>query len=688
MIKQELKSGYLQLAGDINKKVNPTIADEGMYKLEGFNLDEALSITKRAGYQKLNSVQLTEGGSAATFTGLFDYVKSDLTRQQIATALKGVYRYNSPVANAWNSLTLPAAVCTMTIASPCVVTIAAHGKTAGQAVVFTTTGALPTGITSGTTYYVISTGLATDTFRVSATAGGSVVNTSGSQSGVHTATQINTGTAANLYDASVFGDLFYIGNGIDANLKYNGTTVYNMGIQAPSSTATVALAGLGAGNLANGVYYYKITFYNSTLGHESNPSASSASVTVADKTTNGQVALSAIPVSSDTQVNARRIYRTTVGGGVWLLLATISNNTATTYTDNLADASLGIAIDGFGNGVPPLFSMIEIWQGHAFTAGPNSSNVWFSKSNKPNAVDSNDSRGLDANDGDNVTGLRRLSNFLVAFKTNSIWNAYGTDRNTFGFTRYVTDTGAVNNACIVNVPVKNVLAFIDANARFWFYNGSSVEPTALGLETDLNGLNQSQLTKAVGSVHKPKNQCRWIVPNAEATQNGLMIWYDYLEDKWGTQPIDNVKANYIAELKDSASKNQNYLAGYTGYVLTGDTGGSDDSSAVACEVIDRGHPNTGGPDPNAEQMKTFHRVLVMFKTVSGTTITVSYSKDDPDGTYTSIGTIDCSATSGQATLPCNITCNRLYLKITESGTGTTLTLRGWRAFYKLVGMVG
>ena len=75
--------------------------------------------------------------------------------------------------------------CTMTIASPCVVTDVAHGLSANDPIVFRTTGALPTGVTAGTTYYIISTGLATDTFRFSTTVGGAAVNTSGSQSGTH-----------------------------------------------------------------------------------------------------------------------------------------------------------------------------------------------------------------------------------------------------------------------------------------------------------------------------------------------------------------------------------------------------------------------------------------------------------------------------------------------------------------------
>lgn len=77
---------------------------------------------------------------------------------------------------------------TMTIASPAVVTWAAHGLVTGDAVVFNNTGgALPTGVIAGTTYFVIAAGLATNTFEFSATSGGVAVNTSGSQSGVHNA---------------------------------------------------------------------------------------------------------------------------------------------------------------------------------------------------------------------------------------------------------------------------------------------------------------------------------------------------------------------------------------------------------------------------------------------------------------------------------------------------------------------
>ena len=72
---------------------------------------------------------------------------------------------------------------TITIATPGVITVAdGHGLEAGDPVVFTTDGALPTGITSGTTYYVLSSGLTATDFQIAATAGGTAIDTSGSQS--------------------------------------------------------------------------------------------------------------------------------------------------------------------------------------------------------------------------------------------------------------------------------------------------------------------------------------------------------------------------------------------------------------------------------------------------------------------------------------------------------------------------
>jgi len=75
---------------------------------------------------------------------------------------------------------------TITIATPGVVTLSGHGLTANTEIRFTTTVTLPTGIVAGTIYFVSATGLTANTFQFSATSGGASINTTGSQSGVHT----------------------------------------------------------------------------------------------------------------------------------------------------------------------------------------------------------------------------------------------------------------------------------------------------------------------------------------------------------------------------------------------------------------------------------------------------------------------------------------------------------------------
>ena len=96
---------------------------------------------------------------------------------------------------------------TISNASPAIITWTSHGLTAEQnnysAINFTTTGALPTGLSTGTVYYI--TYVDANTFKVSTTVAnaiaGTFVNTSSAGSGTHTAITswpLTTATAVNI----------------------------------------------------------------------------------------------------------------------------------------------------------------------------------------------------------------------------------------------------------------------------------------------------------------------------------------------------------------------------------------------------------------------------------------------------------------------------------------------------------
>ena len=101
-------------------------------------------------------------------------------------------------------VTVVSSVVTISIGAGATITWAAHGLPLLAPIKFTNVGgALPTGITAGTQYYIATASYAAGSFQISTSATGTPsVTTSGSQSGVHTCTAIDltiqaiTGTVA------------------------------------------------------------------------------------------------------------------------------------------------------------------------------------------------------------------------------------------------------------------------------------------------------------------------------------------------------------------------------------------------------------------------------------------------------------------------------------------------------------
>ncbi len=132
----------------------------------------------------------------------------------------------------------------------------------------------------------------------------------------------------------------------------------------PPTAAAVALAGLGAGNLSVGDYYYRVTFVTSV--GETQVGTASSVVSVVNAGTNGQVAISGIPVGPAGKyytTSQRKLYRTKTGGSpTYYLLATINDNTTTTYTDNIADSSLTtLAISGYKSTGGRIYFNDAVW---------------------------------------------------------------------------------------------------------------------------------------------------------------------------------------------------------------------------------------------------------------------------------------------------------------------------------------
>ncbi|HET9919371.1 MAG TPA: hypothetical protein VFQ30_05990 [Ktedonobacteraceae bacterium] len=112
---------------------------------------------------------------------------------------------------------------------------------------------------------------------------------------------------------------------------------------SPPGAGMSATAQAGT-SLGTGSYAYAVTFLSQ--GGETTPSAL---VTVTTTSNNQQVRLTAIPIgpsapstpgAATNTVIGRNLYRTQVGGSQLFLLATLTDNTTTSYTDATVDALL------------------------------------------------------------------------------------------------------------------------------------------------------------------------------------------------------------------------------------------------------------------------------------------------------------------------------------------------------------
>jgi hypothetical protein len=148
----------------------------------------------------------------------------------------------------------------------------------------------------------------------------------------------NGNTSQNQITASWFNDFYNLFTGVmtDQKVTFANTFVIKAIGPSPSAGANGTLAS--GSNLGIGAYVYVYTYANADGETKISPVFN-----ITTTSGNQKVNLTGISIGA-TGTTKRNIYRTAVGGGtVYKFLASINNNVATTYSDTIADGSLGAA---------------------------------------------------------------------------------------------------------------------------------------------------------------------------------------------------------------------------------------------------------------------------------------------------------------------------------------------------------
>ena len=229
--------------------------------------------------------------------------------------------------------------------------------------------------------------------------------------------------------ASFGGFCFLFHKDMNKKLYYNGSSfsIYDIGIQPPATSPSVQIGSLTG---LTGKYKYVYTYKRSFKTLISNPSPVSQEITV-----NNQSVRVSFSWPSDQQVDRIVIYRTfnltlsETDPQMYFKVAEISNRNQTTYDDNKPDAQLEEAVE-FDNTPPPRAKYAVVYHDYMVYANcPNEENgeslIIYSKRGKPEACPSVQYEYFDRDDGEEITGIAPLAEFLIVFKKDKIFIVQG-----------------------------------------------------------------------------------------------------------------------------------------------------------------------------------------------------------------------------------------------------------------------
>jgi hypothetical protein len=366
--------------------------------------------------------------------------------------------------------------------------------------------------------------------------GGSMYELIGTSTFAAVASSVSIFTSGQRVYADEYENYIFFGNGAATPYKYNGHFTRH-GIPAPASGATAATAGTGTA--LTGQYYYAVTYVNSALV-EGDISPLTTTITVAGQ----NIALTSIPTAPVSfGVNARYIYRTANGGSTLKRLATLSNNTATTYDDAIADASLG-ATAPTDQGEPPTYSSVLYHQGRLFVIDPVENDVKYSEIGNPYVFKANSFEIIGDNTVDIPVGLAVYDNSIIVFCKRNPWIIYmpSTDPDEWTVLRVRANFGSASPFSYFKYDNKVMFAAVqnDKFVGFAAVEGQTVSPSAslltssaLGSELQSNAIEpdmflvqETYMRNITSMVYQNKAYVALTYGDGNTTNNRIYV-YDF-----------------------------------------------------------------------------------------------------------------------------------------------------------------
>lgn len=433
----------------------------------------------------------------------------------------------------------------------------------------------------------------------------------------------------------------YGANGTDANFKLLNTTSYTVGIAAPSAAPTTAdSSGSGLTGNFKHVYAYKRAadtgFTNELMG---NYSSASTAVSITDSGIDVTVVASA-----NTEVDNIVIYRTLdLGDGEtvatqYYKVVELANSNAT-YEDTVADNDL-TTLSEADNTVPPKAFYVILHKDRMFYANcpdedTGGSLVMWSKYGKGEAVPSTNYQYFDREDGEDITGISSIGDYIVVFKKNKIAVIEGDFEQ-----MYTISFGIGCIAPYAIISLEDKVVFISEEG--WkAFDGANIYDLSKAINILAQGgwytIDKKLLYSAV--YYPEKTQMHFLMTHSTA-DNMVMVGHFLVpliaefgsisEQKtepivgWTNHSYPNQDISCFGSYTDTNGIKRIIAGDNGGFVYQLDTGTDDDSSNIEC-VMRTGWLDLGRPVSHSKTVRVLN--FAYATTVTGT---INYAVDTLD----------------------------------------------------------
>ncbi len=342
---------------------------------------------------------------------------------------------------------------------------------------------------------------------------------------------------------------------------------------APTGTLTDTSGSVFTNNAINGIYKYRVT-YVSKYGLESNAGPALTVDNRGGSDTFGSIELAGIPTSPDSQIIARRVYRTIGNGGIFLLLTQLQDNTTTTFSDTVSDGALGTdtppilgrTLVGKDTERPPDAGIIAVWKKTVFLAGDplNPATLFFSQDAKGEAFPFRNTFDFP----ERITGLFKSNFGLVVCTETSFWRVTGDNPN-FDVERVLDGMGSVARRGVGTTRTLGWATDLDGMRTFDLVNQSKIsEP----IRDKYDALDRTKIDTLHTGHTRKDNAIIQFNPDSSGDFDSAFVYQYWIDDPtvgfWQTLDLPSeFDIMHLQEIEDANGDPKLYAADRDGMLF-------------------------------------------------------------------------------------------------------------------------